>query len=1085
MLKNLTHTVIGTLGLSSTTSAMAIPFVSSTVQNQLALARVFLETYTRSQFPFMMNAQNVIRNNFHSLLAGGRGGYFWDSAGPTEGQALLAKACFMAARATGDTAWRTKGVAVTEALVNYFYIDPIPANPTSPADDLWLSHWLINAGPDPVPSKGAPADNPFEMGHFFVPYTFTNGVAQLPSTLADLYKVSTLDAEPSFKSVFAPLKSGALYPFSYWVANLGLVGGNFRVYPDTATAGGTPPTPTTEPAGKVVLATPFTGTALVTYSVYRPDIPIGVNKLGEPYPLWYPIERAGLPTYLGCAWDAQWWAWDAFKEAYDATGEDKWRRAADATKYSAINSAVVANPSFYYPKSSDTNPFSYPGSQVVTANNRTLAIPSRVVGGLLDQFLRVDAPAQDDPTVDDDYLYPSYEVQNFIVLTQFDTSTTRVYVETAHSRGGVQTDFVYDGLIEVVLSTSQDAQDFSQQFKCPLVMPTGNGILTKVLLRTDFLRWSSIRNIWWSTAADDPIYTYSGNGGDIDKSVRNEIINGNTALVWKVDMDVSGSGSYAGFGFPLIHAQTVEPPGFMYAQTGTTRIKLSDSANNDFFCNLPGTGGNWQYFKPSWGQFTSDNEDPPSGQLTNIQIVAKDDESSTRIWYVGDPAEPLPPGVVYKASAVSRTKVPHTFWVGDFKPLNNNLEQLLYNPGVVSFTVNTIETAPGSGVRVKDSWGGPPYTGYQDPFHWYTWGYPDRANQVVQFLRDAQNAYTRQSAGKLRGLVSPVFLWAYWDSADFRIFGNGQINVFVFSGPDPNTRWGPYTYRAMEALARYLLANPSDQTARGVLTAFFRFILNFYKASGSNRAITDIPPVVNPQVNYREPHASALICRAALYANVAGLEPAVTYELIQRTLQDMDEQFVSSGTMAGSWSAGQPAFNYNGVTYREFFLFWQAELVITLSQLLLLQSSINDPAVSAYSSIAQAGVYPDLEPQFVRSFEMPEYKQNINKFDEGTEQRMKTSHTGVGTKIVLGYEKISDASVRLLMDFWQKSRGKEIPFTLPPIIVKHPSVMIAALSSLTAITYWRFSEAPNIETFNATLQRGRYNVDVTIQSVIN
>lgn len=1061
---------------------MALPFDPATLQNQLALSRDFLDRFTRAEFPFLLNAQNVIRNNLHSLLAGGRGGYFWDSAGPTEGQALMGKAAFLAFKASGDVRWKTKGLEVTQALVDYFHLDPIPASPQSPNDTPWLSHWLINAGPDPVPSKGLPNDNPFEMGHFFESFAFTDGVAQLPSTLADLYKVATLDAEPSFKSVFAPLKSGSLYPFSYWVANLGLVGQNFRVFPDTATAGGTPPLLTTEPAGKVVLSTAFSGTALVTYSLYRPDILIGVNKLGEPYPLWYPIERPGLPTYMGTAWDAIWWSWDAFSEAHIATNDNKWKRAADATKFTAVQCATIDNPSFYYPKSADPNPFSYPGTQVVTANNRTLAISSRVVGTDKAQFLRVDAPIKDNPAVDEDYEFPSYEVQNFIVLTQFDTSSTQIFVECAHSDGGLQNHFVYTGVLEVVLSTSSDSQDFSQQFKCPLLLPANSAILSKILVRTDFLRWSTIRNVWWSTAADDPIYTYSGLGATLTKTIRQEIINGNTALVWQVAMDKNNG--FAGFGFPLIHAQTAEPPGFMYAQTGgSTNIKLTDSTPKDFFCELPDTGGNWQYFKPSWSQFSGDF--PNKGLITDIQITPRSSSTTTKIWFVGEPAEPLPPGLVYKASVVSRTKTVHSFFVGDFKPINNSLDQLLYNPGVVSFTVNTIETAPGSGIRRKDSWGGPPYTGYQDPYHWQVWGYPERASQVVTFIKDAQNAYTRQSAAKLRGLVSPVFLWAYWDSADFKIYADGQVNVFTFSGPDPNTRWGPYTYRTFEALARYLLANPNDQTARGILTAFFRFILNFYKASGSNQAITDIPPVVNPQVNYREPHASALICRAALYANVAGLEPATTYEIIQRTLADMDEQFINTGVMSGSWAAGQPTFVHAGVTYREFFAFWMSEIIITISQLLILQSAINDPVAAGYTGIAQAGIYPDLPPQFVRSFEMPAYKQNINRFDEGTEQRIKTSHSGVGTKLVFGYEKINDTTVRTIMEFWQRSRGKEIPFTLPTTIIKHPAVMLTALNSLGSTTFWRFSEAPSIETVVATTARGLYNVDITIQSVIN
>jgi hypothetical protein len=1064
---------------------MALPFDSATIQAQLAQARIFLDTYTRSSFPFLINAQNVIRNNFHSLLAGGRGGYFWDSAGPTEGQALIAKACFLAFKASGDQAWREKGLATSQALVDYFYLDPIPTAPSSPADTPWLSHWLINSGPDPVPSKGLPQDNPFEMGHFFEEVTFTNGVATLTPMLADLYKVATLGSEPAFRSVFAPLKSGSLYAFDYWVSNLSLAGNTYRVYVDTAQAGGRAPTLTNEPAGTIKLATTYTGQALVTYSTYRPDIPIGVNKLGEPYPMWYPIERPNLPTYMGTAWDAIWWSYDAFKEAYNLTNDDKWRRAADATKFTAIQCASVDNPSFYYPKSADVNPFSYPGTQLVTANNRSLATAERITSGLKEQWLQVTAPEADDPDVDPDFLYPSYEVQNFIVVTAFDVVTTTILVECAHSDGGLQSGFVYDGVLEIVLSTAANSLDLSQQYKCPLVCPAASEILTKTLIRTDFIRWSTIRNVWWSTCADDPIYTYSGGGDTIVKSVQQEIINGNTALIWQIIINHDSSGGFAGFGFPLIHAQTAEPPGFFYAQTGNTAIKLNDANNKEFFCNLPDTGGNWVYFKPSWNQFSNVDDHEPQGALTNIQIAARDNNSTTKIWYVGDPGEPLPPGLVYKASLVSRSKTSHTFFVGDFKPINNQLDALLYNPGVVSFTVNTIETAPGSGIRKKDSWGGPPYTGYQDPYHWALWGYPSRASQVVAFIRDAQTAYTRQSAAKLRGLVAPVFLWAYWDSADFRIYADGQINVFVFAGPDPNVRWAPYTYRAMEALAKYLLVNPGDQAARGVLTSFFRFILNYYKASGSNRAITDIPPVVNPQVNYREPHASALICRAALYANVAGLEPDTTYELIERTLSDMDEQYISSGVMAGSWFAGQPTFNHDGVTYREGFLFWAAEILITLSELLIYQNQINDPAASGYSGIAQAGTYPDLPPNFVTTFEMPSYKQNINRFDEGGEQRLKTTHTGVGTKIGFRYEKINAEQVRLLSEFWKANRGKEIPFTLPANIIVHPAVILAALSSLGSTTYWRFSEAPKIETEFATTQRGLYNVDVTIQSVIN
>jgi hypothetical protein len=65
----------------------------------------------------------------------------------------------------------------------------------------------------------------------------------------------------------------------------------------------------------------------------------------------------------------------------------------------------------------------------------------------------------------------------------------------------------------------------------------------------------------------------------------------------------------------------------------------------------------------------------------------------------------------------------------------------------VPFTVNIVN-------NIVDAWRGIPYVGYQDPI-WYDWGYPDRGDQVLEFLAASQAAYTL-STGVVGGFA-PAF----------------------------------------------------------------------------------------------------------------------------------------------------------------------------------------------------------------------------------------------------------------------------------------------------------------------------------------
>lgn len=252
----------------------------------------WLQTYTRDVLPLAANSQYITVNAFHNVL--GRGGYFPGSAGTTEGQAALGRACMEAFFVTDDVAWKNYAIAIGDALIDFYYNDPVP-DAGDEFNTIWLSHWLINVK-EAFVSRGPQATvDPLNYGDFEREINFTSGVGVIPSgapangdLLAVLYKVYSTDGTLLWQNVNSPLVEGTEYAFDYYVSNFQLKGQNYKIYPDTEASGGTPPTPTAEVAGAIVLSTAFTGTAKVVYSTYTgPTIAIG--ELFEPYPMWRPL----------------------------------------------------------------------------------------------------------------------------------------------------------------------------------------------------------------------------------------------------------------------------------------------------------------------------------------------------------------------------------------------------------------------------------------------------------------------------------------------------------------------------------------------------------------------------------------------------------------------------------------------------------------------------------------------------------------------------------------------------------------------------------------------------------------------------
>ena len=904
--------------------AFAALIDTTEINDWLSGCLTWLATYTKDTLPLAANSNYLTVNAFHDVL--GRGGYFPGSAGTTEGQAALGRACMEAFFTTNNVAWKNYAIALGEALVNYYYNDPIPSNNES--STLWVPHWLINVKESFV-SRGPTANDPLNNGDFGRIVTFTNGVATIPSSadgdkLAVLYKVYSTDGVLLWNNVDAPLVSGTEYPIRYFVSDFQLKGQNFRIFPDTETSGGTIPIATNEIAGKIKLNTNYNGQAKLIYTTYTGPT-IAVGQLFEPYPAW----RELLPGETQAAFDVFPWSWALYDFLYQETNDDKWRRAAEATRYSAITTAVVNNLSYYYKKDSSDELFTYPGTQVVQVDNVNGYTGSRVTSGDKADWLRLDinaAPALqfdgDTPTGP----FPSIEVQNFAITTGVESNVT-IYAEAAHSNGGI---------VEVGLSTDSDAFNFDRIYKAYWQLNSSGDITTRIFQPEELIRWSGDYLTWFAAIAEDPIYTYGSATTFLE--FQSITYNGVTfdALCARIDLNNSGDG--AGLVFSGLGARISAPPKlYIKVLNHDTDLKIVDGDDDPWTYELD-ADPDFQLIQPSWDEMSSTVAQNPNetDALESIEFVYKDGPATIYLWFAspGDEPEQLDiPIFTYKAVLTSRDRNAHTLWVGDWRPIGNTLDQLQYNPGVVPFTVNVLN-------GIISDWRGIPYAGYQSPWMWFKWGYPNRQAQVEEFLLDAQAAYSTQVPGELFGPFAPVFSWAYWDNGDF--LANG-LNQFGWNGPDPNTAWAPYAYRALEASAHTWYLESTNINLQQIVMQFLSYLDDRYIANRDDDPITDFPPNEIGEVNYKEPHAAALIGRTALYANLAGGDPAITFRVLRNCIDFLRSQYISTGTMLGSFASGQPVYTVGSTNYKEYFVFWHAEIIEFLALLIRHKENITYP----------------------------------------------------------------------------------------------------------------------------------------------
>jgi len=218
---------------------------------------------------------------------------------------------------------------------------------------------------------------------------------------------------------------------------------------------------------------------------------------------------------------------------------------------------------------------------------------------------------------------------------------------------------------------------------------------------------------------------------------------------------------------------------------------------------------------------------------------------------------------------------------------------------------------------------GPYYAGYQNPLPWhYMKDYTAAAN-MLQFLIDAQTAYTKST--KISGPFAPVYHY------DDSLLGSAVKNSFTWNGPDPNTFWGGFQYRPFAAVADFWqrcnaskLNNSAVSSAATVSIAFLNWLDLWLTAHPS---ATNIPSTfkegVAPVADYKEPHMTALALKGSLFCKKAGANPQMVGRVLSRLYAMLANGLVTTGDMAGSYAPDPNSHSFNG--------FWAGEIMDSLA----------------------------------------------------------------------------------------------------------------------------------------------------------
>ena len=816
---------------------------------------------------YILTSDGLGKNSMQYEL--GRGGYFPSGSGTSETQLILIKGACEAYRATGITTYLDNAKKYAASYIKYYCFET-----EAPESGTWPSHWISNAGAA-FPVKGPVAANPNNSGNILSTVAFVSGLATL-TDLANVYLVATTGSVASWNCVLAGISSGTVKTFEYYYDKDGMKfdsSGNYLNVTSIANAG------QVKLSGTYVS---FTGNALVSYSQYEAtEIAYGSNF--ECWPMFRVLESGAW----NCAADSVHWAIDAFQSLVevDSTQTVRWTNSRDA---------MIRN------------------WDAVTTVSTDLYAAKKEIGKPYDAW----------------------------PLTYFAVTVGGVeyYSPTAHVTASRDA----SGYARFVLPTDATRSKFS--WKNDTLFVTTNTTSTNYKVKI------YLGNVG---AAAGRLYIYDDNGyayqtrwayaanSLVTNSIEVPFNYFNPSYSWGTATNPSwdeGSGIQYHFGIPTTsdgvgfggYWAVASLPSVTYnLSTGSIKIRTTDSSGATALSALLTVGSH--SITPTA---------PGTLPITNIDFVTTDATVGAIVVNTPTGVHNLPATLnIRKFWIVLEETTPldgNTILIGDviFEDIGSggllSRDAITYNTGALPFQLSNNSPRGGSGLGTASNFQGPYYTGYQNPTPYYIKHVLGdatalgKAEIMMNLLIDSQTAYNASTG--VTGPYAPVYLVKAWDSAIF-----GPVNTFSWLGPDPNTFWGGFQYRAFSSVAdfwqrsnRYGISDASVTKAGSSTLSFLTWLDTWLT---NNPAELSVPSAFNvavsPSVPYGDPCMIAVAMKGALFLKKGGNTTAINMRVITKLYAMLIRYNVTSGDMDGSFTADPT----NGV----FYGYWAGEIMEALA----------------------------------------------------------------------------------------------------------------------------------------------------------
>ena len=297
-------------------------------------------------------------------------------------------------------------------------------------------------------------------------------------------------------------------------------------------------------------------------------------------------------------------------------------------------------------------------------------------------------------------------------------------------------------------------------------------------------------------------------------------------------------------------------------------------------------------------------------------------------------------GDIRQVSLTNLSPLAHTWKVGTVELVGGTRKPVKYM-GSVPFGLQL--NGPRTRLAVLP-YRGPLVAGYQSGTPWVASNNNVQLGGMLDFMLEAQAQFTLRSPTQLAGPWMHIYLQALWDCEQ-----NGDIDTWVWDGPDGNPAWDGWQYRAFDSMGRtWYEASKNVQVSSGnvnklkdICTPFADWLYGFFVANPLAMGVPNdwrpagwVQGVPFPANSYLDPkytspssHDIALALKGVVFSKLAGYSDTKARYMIHRLLSSLAPLQVPA---TAPQSEMQGAFTLNPVEF-EVYGFEQGEVLEALA----------------------------------------------------------------------------------------------------------------------------------------------------------